>query len=101
MTALTVSELIEILRQAPQERQVLFLDSYADLDEADEVSQVDIQNTTWTHESGRAGREKYACHYPGQRETRDEQHSDVVQIVESVIVLSSGPTNLRFYKEDY
>jgi hypothetical protein len=99
MQALTVRELIEILRDAPQDSVVLFMDECPDNGEADEVGMVDIQQIEWTHERGRAVNENYAYHYPGPPVTPDERCSDVVQAVERVIVLSPGPTNLRFYRE--
>ena len=65
MTALTVRELIAILKDSPQDSRVRFLGEYADSGEADDVGHVDIQQIDWTHETGRSGREKYACNYPG------------------------------------
>jgi len=101
MKALTVRELIAILKDAPQDSRVLFLGEYADSGEADDVAHVDIQQIPWTHETGRAGREKYACNYPGPPNPPDKRCSDVVQTVQRVVVLSPCRTNLRFYKEDY
>jgi len=99
MSALTVRELIAILKDAPQDSRVLFMTEYADEGEADEVAQVDIQKVDWTYESGKAVRETYSYHRPGPLEPSDERCSDVVQTIERVIVLSPGPTNLRFYRE--
>jgi alkylated DNA repair dioxygenase AlkB len=98
MKALTVRELIAILRDAPPDSRVLFMTEYADEGEADEVAQADIQTIDWTYESGNAVREAYSYHHPGPPEPPDERCSDVVQTIERVVVLSPGPTNLRFYR---
>jgi hypothetical protein len=98
MAALTVRELIAILRRAPQDNVVLFITEHADEGEADEVALVDIQTVDWTYERGIAIREVYAFHHPGLPESPDERCTEVTQTIERVVLLSPGPTNLRFYR---
>lgn len=92
-----VRELLELLKGAPQDSVVLFMDEYADVDETDEIRQVDIQPTPWTHETGRYNGEAFEVRYPGPPDSRAETgYGDIVHVAESVVILSSGPTNLRF-----
>jgi hypothetical protein len=91
-----VRDLLEILNQADPESIVLYMTQYADTDESDEVREVDIPTELWTYERGRYGGSEYEAHYPGTPEPRADRYSDVVCESERVVVLSDGPTNLRF-----
>jgi len=91
-----VRELMEHLRNADPEATVLFLDEYADCDQADEVRQVTMPATNWTCERHADGDRAYDIHYPGPPERRDAPRQEEVTHSERVVVLSSGPTNLRF-----
>ncbi|WP_076882798.1 BPSL0761 family protein [Burkholderia pseudomallei] len=95
--ALTVSQLLDSLADVDPDRYVLFLTCSADEDGADEVCEVDIQETAWTHEQGRYFGQ-YEVWYPGEPEPRDVGYHDVTYETVRVIVLSDGPTNLRFRK---
>lgn len=90
-----VRELLALLRQAPPEACVLFLDAYAGRDEADEVREVFVPETAWTHERGRFGADEYAVRYPHAPEPRGAGYRDVTYVAERVVVLSTGTTNLR------
>ncbi|SPB17795.1 hypothetical protein NOV72_04998 [Caballeronia novacaledonica] len=93
---MTVAELIDALRGADPTSRVLFLGEYADTDEADEVCEVAIPRDAWTCDSGRYAGREYSVRYPGPPAQRDNAYSEVKQVSERVVVLSSGPTNLRF-----
>ena len=93
---MTAGELLAVLRNVDPERVVLFIDQYADSDESDEVREVYIPTSAWTHEQGRYGGSEYDVRYPGSPQPREGGYTDVVHKRESVIVLSAGPTNLRF-----
>jgi hypothetical protein len=92
---MTVSELIELLRTADASSRVLFLGEYADSDEADEVCEVVIPRDAWTFERGRFEDREFSACYPGPAAERDG-YTDVTHVSERVVVLSSGPTNLRY-----
>jgi hypothetical protein len=94
--AMRVRELLAMLRDADPDSVVLFIDRYADSDESDEVREVYIPASAWTHEHGFYANSEYEVLYPGMPEVRDEGYRDVVYKSERVIVLSAGPTNLRF-----
>jgi hypothetical protein len=96
---MTVRELIDMLRQADPSSLVLFLGEYADCDEADEIKEVVIPRQPWTHERGKYAGERYDVRYPGPFGQREAGYVDVTHEVESVVVLSTGPTNLRFNPE--
>lgn len=95
-TMMTVAELFDALRGADPASRVLFLGEYADCDEADEICEVVIPQDAWTYDSGRYAGRKYSVRYPGPAVERDTGYSDVTQLSERVVVLSTGPTNLRF-----
>jgi hypothetical protein len=95
---MTVGELIDQLLQADRGSRVLFLSEYADSDEAVEILEVVIPAFAWTHEQGSYAGRRYDVRYPGpaaQREPgyKQEFHSG------RVVILSTGPTNLRFRSE--
>ncbi|MCA8082056.1 hypothetical protein [Burkholderia cepacia] len=94
--AMTVRELLALLQNADPDSRVLFLTEYAGIDEADEVCEVFIPKSAWTHERGRYGSDKYDVRYPGAPAARDDGYSDVTYSLENVVVLSPGSTNLRF-----
>jgi hypothetical protein len=91
-----VRELIERLRAADPDATVLLLDEYGDNDDADEVHEVDVQRSPWTHETGLCANSRYEVYYPGPAETREAAYHEVVARPIHVVVLSSGPTNLRY-----
>lgn len=92
-----VSELIEKLVTADPDSVVLFLDSYADVEESDEICEVLVSASLWTHEKGVRHGESYEKRYPyGPRLSDGEGHELISQSVERVVVLSNGPTNLRY-----
>ncbi|SRR6266702_629652 len=92
-----VQELMAQLAQADPQAEVLFLDLHADADEADEVRLVDIRTESWTHERGMYGNERYEAFYPGEPCERESGYSSIVTSEERVVVLSAGPTTLRYY----
>jgi hypothetical protein len=97
---MTVRELIEILKGADVESVVLFLDSYADVGESDEISHVIIPEESWLHETGCNSRERYEIRVPiAERGDVEPERTDVAQRFERVVVLSNGPTNLRYVIE--
>ncbi|MCG5077519.1 BPSL0761 family protein [Paraburkholderia tagetis] len=92
-----VSELIEQLVTADPDSVVLFLDSYADIDESDEIQEVLVDSHLWTYETGEHHGIGYEVRYPGgPRATDGVDHKVTMQLVERVVVLSDGPTNLRY-----
>jgi hypothetical protein len=96
-TMMTVAELIAALRGADPASRVLFLGEYADCDEGDEIREVVIPQDAWTYDSGRYAGREYAVRYPGPPAQREDTgYTDVTQVPERVVVLSTGPTNLRF-----
>jgi hypothetical protein len=84
------------VRAVDPDATVLFLDEYGDSDDADEVHEVDLQRAPWTHETGLCANVPYEVYYPGPAETREAAYHDVVVHLIHVVVLSSGPTNLRY-----
>jgi hypothetical protein len=92
---MTVGELIELLRTADASSRVLFLGEYAGSDEADEVCEVVIPRDAWTFERGRFEDGEFSACYPGPAPEREDGYTDVTHVSERVVVLSSGPTNLR------
>ncbi|MEM5299088.1 hypothetical protein VSR82_32800 [Burkholderia sp. JPY481] len=91
-----VKELLARLAHVDPEAEVLFLGSYADVSEADEVQHVDIRSETWTHEKGMCAGEQYEARYPGNPAERESDYTNVVTCRVRVVVLSAGPTNLRY-----
>ncbi len=67
-----VRELLDLLRNAPKDSVVLFIDEYAGADETDEIRQVDIQTRPWTHENGCYNGETYEVRYPGPPDPRSQ-----------------------------
>ena len=92
---MTVSELMTALATMDPNAEVRWLDVYADEDESDSVCEVHAYQD-WTHETGAYGSETYEVWYPGpQLEPRGAGYRNVVlEPVRSVVMLSSGPTNL-------
>lgn len=97
-SALTASKLLQILADADPESRVLFMTHYADADESDEVREVFAPETSWTHEHGWYMGGQYSVWYPGSPESREVGYRDVTYETVRVVVLSDGPTNLRFVK---
>ena len=95
---MTVRELIELLKTAPEDSVVLFIDQYGDADGTEEIRQVDVRPELWLHERGKFRGESYDVRYPATlKDPREEPgYTDVTHEPEDVVVLSSGPTNLRF-----
>jgi hypothetical protein len=93
---MNVRELMSKLQDADPDATVLFLNEHADSDEGEEVREVLMPETNWTREQGIVGNSAYAVHYPGQAELRGPAYRAVVANSERVVVLSSGPTNLRY-----
>ncbi|MGF6261833.1 hypothetical protein OKW49_002761 [Paraburkholderia youngii] len=92
-----VNELVEKLVEADPGSVVLYLDSYADVDESDEIYEVLVDSTLWTHEKGVRHGASYEVRYPYlPRASEGEDHKVISQTVERVVVLSNGPTNLRY-----
>jgi hypothetical protein len=90
------SELLSILREVAPESEVLFMDPYADASESDVVQHVFAPVLPWIRERGHESGIEYECRYPGSPAERDESYIDVSCANEMVVVLSSGPTNLRY-----
>jgi hypothetical protein len=92
-----VNELIEQLVNADPDSVVLYLDPYADVEESDEISEVSVDSRLWTHEKGVRHGESYENRYPyGPLVSDGEGHEVLSQSIERVVVLSNGPTNLRY-----
>jgi len=98
---MTVRELIESLKAADPDSSVLFLENYADVGESDEVSHVVISKRLWVHETGGYFGDRYELRLPeSERGEVEDGRTDVVQRLERVVVLSNGPTNLRFVSDE-
>jgi hypothetical protein len=94
---LRVDELIMRLLNAKPDSVVLYLDSYACVDESDEVVEIFVDSNVWAYETGARYGENYEVRYPGSpRPSDEEKHVVTAQSVERVVVLSNGPTNLRY-----
>ncbi|MFL9955482.1 hypothetical protein PQR65_19045 [Paraburkholderia nemoris] len=91
-----VCELIAVLADADPDSVVVFLNSYADSDESDEIREVLVPSKPWTHKKGYDLGIKYEVRYPGQPRVDDDGFHDVTQTQERVVVLSNGPTNLKY-----
>ena len=91
-----VRELLTILREVDPNSVVLFMDPYADAVESDEIRHVFAPTFQWILERGHQSGIKYEYHYPGSPAERDDSYKDVSFANEMVVVLSSGPTNLRY-----
>ena len=91
-----VRELVAMLRDADPDSIVLFIDRYADSNASDEVREVYIPTSAWTYERGCYAGRAYEVRYPDEPELREEGYANVVHVSERVVVLSAGPTNLRF-----
>jgi hypothetical protein len=96
---MTVAELIEMLRRTDPQAKVLYLGEYADVDESDEIREVVISQSEWTHERGRYEGREYAVRYPGRYCEREAGYTDVTHEREKVVVLSTGQTNLHYHPE--
>ncbi|SAK66285.1 hypothetical protein AWB78_02396 [Caballeronia calidae] len=98
---MTVRELMDALRGADPESIVLFLEAYADVGESDEVSHLLIPELAWVHETGAFFGERYEFRLPkSERGEVEAGRMDVVQRLERVVVLSNGPTNLRYLVDE-
>ncbi|CAM2153100.1 conserved protein of unknown function [Pararobbsia alpina] len=93
---MTVRELIEKLAEVDPDAIVIWLDEYADRDESDEVREVDARGENWTRETGYYGSGWFEVRYPGDPVRREPEYNGIVTEHIRVVVLSSGPTNLRF-----
>lgn len=92
-----VNELVEQLMNADLDSVVLYLDSYADVEESDEIREVFVDSNAWTYENGVNLGESYEKRYPyGPRISDGQGHEVLSQSLERVVVLSNGPTNLRY-----
>lgn len=92
-----VNELVEQLMNAAPDSVVLYLDSYADVEESDEIREVFVDSIAWTYEKGVNLGERYEKRYPyGPRISDGQSHEVLSQSLEGVVVLSNGPTNLRY-----
>ncbi|MGF6809521.1 hypothetical protein OKW30_004647 [Paraburkholderia sp. Clong3] len=91
-----VRELVTLLADADPESVVLFLDSHADSDGSEEICEVLIPSELWIHEKGYSFGSRYEVRYPGHPRA-DVDCCDVTHTSEHVVVLSNGPTNLRYY----
>ncbi|MGF6634156.1 hypothetical protein OKW38_002840 [Paraburkholderia sp. MM5496-R1] len=92
-----VRELIEQLVTADPDAVVVYLDSYADVYESDEIHEAFVDSYLWTHETGLRYGEWYDIRYPsGPEPVEGERHVIAAQKPEHVVVLSDGPTNLRY-----
>jgi hypothetical protein len=61
-----ISELLELLRRADPEAQVMLLPSGADEDDAQEVRDIFSTEVRWTHEHGVDKGRQYEFLYPGE-----------------------------------
>jgi hypothetical protein len=91
-----VRELLVQLAHADPESEVLFLNSNADVSEADVVRMVDVRPEAWTQERGMCADARYEARYPGRPAERDSTYSRIATSSIRVVVLSAGPTNLRY-----
>jgi hypothetical protein len=91
-----VRELLVQLAHADPESEVLFLNSNADVSEANAVRLVDIRPEAWTRERGMCADARYEARYPGRPAERDSTYSCIATSSIRVVVLSAGPTNLRY-----
>lgn len=96
---MTVAQLVTALVCSKPNSYVLFLTHYADVEEADGVRQVSIQETTWTHERGEYRGAPYDVWYPRGPVPREDSYHNVAYEAVRVVVLSDGPTNLRFVRQ--
>ncbi|MEM5329548.1 BPSL0761 family protein [Paraburkholderia sp. JHI2823] len=93
---MTVAQLVKALVCAEPNSYVLFMTHYADVEEADGVRQVSMQEMVWTHERGAYRGDPYDVWYPRGPVPREDGYHDVKYEAVRVVVLSDGPTNLRF-----
>ncbi|PZR48472.1 hypothetical protein [Paraburkholderia fungorum] len=92
-----VREVVEQLVNADPDSVVLYLDPYADVDESDEICEVLADSNMWTHEKGVCHGFSYEVWYPWCPRAPDgEGHDVLTQSLGRVVVLSPGPTNLRY-----
>ncbi|WP_116123370.1 hypothetical protein [Paraburkholderia sp. BL6669N2] len=96
-----VKELLHALHNVDEDSTVLFLAEHADADDADEICEIHIPSNPWTHEVGRCDGSEYRSRYPYPAEKRDEGYTSVSYAREKVVVLSTGPTNLRFVRTEH
>lgn len=95
-----VRELLKSLREVDADSTVLFLAEHADADDADEVCEICLAPRLWTHEVGMYGGREYQSWYPYPPESRDSAYTSVRYEPRRVVVLSTGPTNLRFVRPE-
>lgn len=96
---MTVAQLVNALVSAEPNSHVLFMTHYADVEESDGVRQAEIQESNWTHERGVHSGEPYDVWYPWAPAPRGDGYHDVTYESVQVVVLSDGPTNLRFVRQ--
>jgi hypothetical protein len=95
-----VQELLNALRDVDADSTVLFLAEHADADDADEVCEVYLAPRPWTYELGDYGGRDYQSWYPYRPEQRGSAYTSVRYESRRVVVLSTGPTNLRFVRPE-
>ncbi|MBB5427486.1 hypothetical protein HDG40_005665 [Paraburkholderia sp. JPY158] len=92
-----VRDLLSQLALADPNAEVVFLDEHADAEEADVLRVVDIRQEFWTHESGECDGRRYEAVYPCKPAERESSgYASVLAERVQVVVLSAGPTNLRY-----
>ncbi|WP_322034417.1 BPSL0761 family protein [Burkholderia sp. BCC1970] len=96
---MTAAQLVTALVCSEPNSHVLFLTHYADVEEADGVRQVSMLETAWTHERGEYRGDPYDVWYPRGPVPREDSYQDVTYEAVRVVVLSDGPTNLRFIRQ--
>jgi hypothetical protein len=95
-----VRELLTRLSPLDPEAVVLYLDEYADASDAAEIKEIVVPNESWTCERHELtdGRFK-EVHYPtGHGPSLGWNAATDAQQAELVVVLSTGPTNLRYLR---
>lgn len=95
-----VGELLNALRGVDADSTVLFLAEHADANEADEVSEIYLAFRRWTHEVGKYDTREYHSWYPYRPQQRGSAYTSVKYETRRVVVLSNGPTNLRFVRPE-
>ena len=94
-----VRELLTRLSPLDPDAVVLYLDEYADASDAVEIKEVVVPGESWTcerHESS-DGRFEEVYHPTGQLSLGWNGATDTHR-QESVVVVSTGPTNLRYLR---
>lgn len=95
-----VRELLHALRNVDVDSTVLFLAEHADASDADEVCEIYLAPRRWIHEAGKRDGREYHSWYPYQPELRGRACMSVRYETRRVVVLSTGPTNLRFVRPE-